>query len=48
MIKQECIDLLIADFKKMFPSATKPEVQGLRIRLECFDLDELKLLVSQL
>lgn len=42
------IDLLVEDFKKMFPNSNRYEVVDLNSRLEMLSNADLELLVSQL
>jgi len=46
MTKQELIDILINDFKLMFPETNKWQREQLKLRLEYLDFEDLKLLVT--
>jgi hypothetical protein len=48
MTKTELVKLLLDDFNKMFPNASRPERLNLYMRLNMMEIKDLELLVSQL
>ena len=47
MTKADLIQILIEDFKKMFPECKEAEKRALFFRLNMLDVKDLELLVSQ-